>query len=94
MAFNHKASDKNERTSIVFKTNNNHKYKIKQIAGFIARRILNYMIPEDQVDKGERLGFIRFGSRVDIIVPQNFSINVSVGQKVRGCQTILGKFDG
>ena len=93
MAFNHKASDRNERTSIMFQTNNNHKYKIKQIAGFIARRILNYMIPEERVDKGRRLGFIRFGSRVDIVVPKNnFNITVVKGDKVKANLSPIGEF--
>ena len=92
-AFFNKASDRNEQAVTYFQTDFGN-YKVKQIAGFIARRIINYMIAGDKKIAGDKLGFIRFGSRVDIIVPQNFSINVSVGQKVRGCQTILGKFDG
>ena len=93
MAFNHKASDKNERTSIAFEISNGEKYRVKQIAGFIARRILNYMQPNQKVVKGERLGFIRFGSRVDIVVPKTkFEINVKVGQKVKANLTSIGKF--
>ena len=93
MAFNHKASDKNERTSIIFQTTNNHKYRIKQIAGFIARRILNYMTPGKNVSKGQRLGFIRFGSRVDIVIPQNnFNIFVKKGDKVKANQSSIGEF--
>ena len=93
MAFNHKASDKNERTSIVFEISNGEKYRVKQIAGFIARRILNYMQPNQKVVKGERLGFIRFGSRVDIVVPKTkFEINVKVGEKVKANLTSIGKF--
>ena len=88
-AFFNKASDRNEQAVTYFQTDFGN-YKVKQIAGFIARRIINYMISGDKKIAGDKLGFIRFGSRVDIIVPQNFSINVSVGQKVRGCQTILG----
>ena len=52
------------------------------------------MSPLDRVTTGDNLGFIRFGSRVDIILPQNFKIDVSVGDKVRGCQTVLGEFNG
>ena len=93
MAFNHKASDKNERSSIMFQTNNNHKYRIKQIAGFIARRILNYMNPGETVSKGQRLGFIRFGSRVDIVIPENkFNIFVKEGDKVKANQSSIGEF--
>ena len=92
-AFNHKASLENEQTVVTFETENGKRYKIKQIAGLIARRILNYMEPENRVERGQRLGFIRFGSRVDIIVPPEFQIDVSLGDKVRGNQTIIGRFE-
>jgi len=92
-AFNHKASMDNEQTAIVFETDSGSKYKVKQIAGLIARRILNYMEPEMVVEKGQRLGFIRFGSRVDIIVPSNFKINVSLGDIVEGNLSIIGEFE-
>ena len=91
-AFNHKASLDNEQTVVMFETESGKRYKIKQIAGLIARRILNYMEPENRVDRGQRLGFIRFGSRVDIIVPPEFQIDVSLGDMVRGNQTIIGRF--
>ena len=83
----------NEQTAIVFVTDTGSKYKVKQIAGLIARRILNYMEPEMVVEKGQRLGFIRFGSRVDIIVPSNFEINVSLGDIVEGNLSIIGEFE-
>ena len=92
-AFLNKASDKNEQAITYFQTGFGN-YKVKQIAGFIARRIINYMNPLDRVSAGDALGFIRFGSRVDIILPQNFKIDVSVGDKVRGCRTVLGEFNG
>ena len=92
-AFNPKASMDNEQTVIMFETESGKRYKIKQIAGLIARRILNYMEPELSVERGQRLGFIRFGSRVDIIVPPEFQIDVSLGDMVRGNQTIIGRFE-
>ena len=92
-AFNHKASLDNEQTVVMFETESGKRYKIKQIAGLIARRILNYMEPENRVERGQRLGFIRFGSRVDIIVPPEFQIDVSLGDIVRGNQTIIGRFE-
>ena len=92
-AFNHKASLDNEQAVVMFETENGKMYKIKQIAGLIARRILNYMEPENRVERGQRLGFIRFGSRVDIIVPPEFQIDVSLGDMVRGNQTIIGRFE-
>jgi len=92
-AFNHKASLDNEQAVVMFETESGKRYKIKQIAGLIARRILNYMEPENRVERGQRLGFIRFGSRVDIIVPPEFQIDVSLGDMVRGNQTIIGRFE-
>ncbi len=89
-AFNHKASLDNEQTEVLFETKAGERYKIKQIAGLIARRILNYMEADNTVERGDRLGFIRFGSRVDIIVPEDFQIAVSLGDVVRGNQHIIG----
>ena len=91
-AFNHKASLDNEQMVVTFETENGKQYKIKQIAGLIARRIFNYMEPEFMVQRGERLGFIRFGSRIDIIVPADFQISVNLGDAVLGNQTIIGRF--
>ena len=93
MAFNHKASDKNERTNITFEITSGEKYKVRQIAGFIARRILNYMTSDEEVVKGNRLGFIRFGSRVDIVVPKaKFNIIVEKGDKVKANVSPIGEF--
>ena len=93
MAFNHKTSTQNERTSTLFETKGHNRYKIKQIAGFIARRILNYMKTGQIVEKGHRLGFIRFGSRVEIIIPKNnFEILVKKGDKVRANLSSIGIF--
>jgi len=64
-----------------------------QIAGLIARRIINWLEISDNVVKGERFGLIRFGSRVDIYLPVDSSIAVEVGQKVRAGETILGYLD-
>ena len=91
-AYKHKASKNNEQTSVLFEGEKGNKFKIKQIAGWIARRIINYMEPEKNVVQGERLGFIRFGSRVDIIVPEKFQLDVSLGDIVTGNQTIIGRF--
>ena len=91
-AYKHKASKDNEQTSVLFEGEKGNKFKIKQIAGWIARRIINYMEPKKNVERGERLGFIRFGSRVDIIVPEKFKLDVSLGDIVRGNQTIIGRF--
>ena len=92
-AFLDKASEKNEQTSIYFSDSENNIYRIKQIAGFVARRIVNHMNPNSDVIQGQNLGFIKFGSRVEIIVPSNFKVNVKKGMKVKGCKTIIGKFN-
>ncbi len=91
-AFKHKTSKDNEQMSVLFEGEKGNKFKIKQIAGWIARRIINYMEPKNNVERGERLGFIRFGSRVDIIVPEKFQLDVSLGDIVTGNQTIIGRF--
>ena len=91
-AFKHKASNDNEHVSVLFEGINGNHFKIKQIAGWIARRIINYMEPGKNVVQGERLGFIRFGSRVDIIVPEKFQLDVGLGDIVTGNQTIIGRF--
>ena len=91
-AFKNKASEKNEQTSILFSDSNDNLFKIKQIAGFVARRIVNHMNPDLNVSQGEKLGFIKFGSRVEIIVPRNFDVKVQKGMKVKGCKTIIGNF--
>lgn len=92
IAFKDKASLDNEHTSILFKDINDNPFRIKQIAGFVARRIVNHMQPELKVKIGQKLGFIKFGSRVEIIVPNTFDVSVKKGDKVRGCRTVLGQF--
>jgi phosphatidylserine decarboxylase len=89
-AWNHKASMDNEQTEILFETESGMKFKIKQIAGLIARRILCYMEEGESVERGDRLGFIRFGSRVDIIVPSDFKIKVKVGDIVENRISVIG----
>ena len=64
--------------------------KVKQIAGLIARRILCYANTDSKMKKGERLGFIRFGSRTDLLMPKKYNIQVKLGQKVIGGETIIG----
>ena len=90
-AFDHKASDLNEQTEILIDTKFG-RLKIKQIAGLIARRILCYAQKDLHMKKGGRLGFIRFGSRTDVIVPKSVTLHVELGQKVTGTETIIGTF--
>ena len=88
-AFDHDASDLNEQVITIIK-NDSGKIKVKQIAGLIARRILCYANTDSKMKKGERLGFIRFGSRTDLLMPKKYNIQVKLGQKVTGGETIIG----
>lgn len=89
-AFKEAASKVNEQTEIHIMTRE-HLVKVKQIAGILARRILCYLQEGDKVSSGYRFGFIRFGSRTDIVLPSEASILVTVGQKVVGGETIIGE---
>tara|TARA_B100001123_G_C15230395_1_gene994923 strand:- start:225 stop:860 length:636 start_codon:yes stop_codon:yes gene_type:complete len=88
-AFNHKASDENERTEILI-TSKIGDIKLKQVAGLVARRILCYAKPRETMELGDRLGFIRFGSRTDLIIPKHVTLKVELGQNVTGNRTIIG----
>ena len=90
-AFRHDATDVNEQTITLFDTSLGT-VKVKQIAGLLARRILCYAKSGEKMDKGDRLGFIMFGSRTDVIFPPSVNVLVNVGQRVIGTETIIGKF--
>lgn len=83
VAWHPKSSFKNEYTSIVIETNDGSNLLVRQIAGFIARRIICNIKEKDIVEQGEELGFILFGSRVDIFLPANTTVNVKKGEKVK-----------
>ena len=83
-----KASLDNEQTAMVV-SDGQHKVLVKQIAGLIARRIVCYSKPGDAIETGERYGLIRFGSRVDIILPKDAAIKVKVGDRVTGARDII-----
>ena len=91
-AFDHKASEQNERTEISIETRFGSMV-VKQIAGLVARRILCYAKENEKMLAGDRLGFIRFGSRTDIILPHKVNLNIELNQKVYGGQTIIGKYE-
>ena len=86
-----KASLENERCALWLKTKNNDDVTCVQIAGLIARRILCYVDQGDMLRKGQRYGFIRFGSRVDIYLPLTAKVKVSLGEKVSAGSTILAE---
>ncbi len=89
-AFNPKSSTKNERTSIVLDTACGT-ILCRQIAGAVARRIVTYAEAGTVVAQNQELGFIKFGSRVDVFIPKDMNVCVSLNQQVRGGQTLIAK---
>ena len=85
-----KSAEENERNSIVIRDSDSHDITCIQIAGLIARRILCYVDTGDQVQKGQKYGFIRFGSRVELFLPPEFQVKVSIGDSVRGGADVIG----
>ena len=87
-----KSSTLNERTTLMIERDNGQKIVIRQIAGFVARRIETYTQKADtNVAQGQQLGFIKFGSRVDILLPLGTEILVKPGMKTKGCVTPIAK---
>lgn len=84
-----KASLENEQNAVVLETEKGEKIIFIQIAGLIARRIVCRLKKGQVVERGERFGLIRFGSRVDVYLPETADIKVSIGQKVKGGESIL-----
>ena len=85
-----KASEHNERNSFIIETNTD-KIVVVQIAGLIARRILSFISEGDKIDKGDRIGLIRFGSRVDIYFPPTYDIKVNQNDIVVAGETIIAE---
>jgi phosphatidylserine decarboxylase len=92
VAWHPKSSTENERTTIVVEGYNNHSVLIRQIAGALAKRIVWYLKAGEEVKQGEELGFIKFGSRVDVFLPLDTKINVKLGEKTTGGVTVLAEF--
>ena len=86
-----KASTENERNALWLRTAAGKDVTCVQIAGLIARRILCYAKPGDRLARGERYGFIRFGSRVDVYLPTDARVKVELGQKVYASSTVLAE---
>jgi len=91
VAWHPKSSTDNERTTVVIENNAKVPILLRQIAGALARRIVCYPKAGWMVKQGEELGFIKFGSRVDIFLPLNAKIKVEMNQKVKGGQTIIAE---
>ena len=86
-----KSSSDNERSSIVIRTITGEEILVRQIAGFVARRIVCDLQAGDEAIVGEELGMIRFGSRVDVFLPLDAEVNVKMGDKTYGKVTVLAK---
>lgn len=87
-----KASLENERNALWIKTDNGADVTCVQVAGLIAKRILCHVSPGEHLARGQRFGFIRFGSRVDVYLPLDTKINVNIGDKVSATLTVLAEF--
>lgn len=92
VAWHPKSSTENERTTVVIE---NHKASIlfRQIAGAVARRIVMYSKEGQYANQGEEMGFIKFGSRIDVFVPLDCKINVNIDQKTIGGETVIATLD-
>ena len=86
-----KASEENERNAIWLQSDEGKDVVSVQVAGLVARRILCYVNGGEQLERGQRYGFIRFGSRVDLFLPEDFSIQVALGDNVSSGSSVLGK---
>jgi phosphatidylserine decarboxylase len=88
-----KASTENERSTIVIETPSGQEVLVRQVAGAVARRIVTYANANEECYIDEHLGFIKFGSRVDVYLPLNTEIFVKVGQPTVGNQTVIGRLN-
>jgi phosphatidylserine decarboxylase len=92
VAWHPKSSTENERTTVVVKTDAGQEVLFRQIAGAVARRIIYYCKEGDKAEQGGEMGFIKFGSRVDIFLPLGTKIRPKLGEAVRGGETVLAEF--
>ena len=91
VAWHPKSSTENERTTTVVRLKDGRKVLMRQIAGFVARRIVNYMKAGKMVDQNSVMGFIKFGSRVDLLLPKDSELFVEIGDPVIGSQTPIAR---
>lgn len=88
-----KASKDNEHNTVVVKNEQGDEVLFRQIAGFVARRIVSYVKKDDSASQGGEMGIIKFGSRVDVFLPLNYRLNVKVGDKVTSKKTVIAYID-
>ena len=93
VAWHPKSSTDNERTTTVIKNDDGEEILFRQIAGAVARRICYYVDTGDTVKQGEEMGFIKFGSRIDVFVPTDSKITVDIDQITRGGETVLAELN-
>ena len=93
VAWHPKSSTDNERTTIVVEHKNGQSILFRQIAGALARRIVNNSKENDNAVQGSEFGFIKFGSRVDLLLPLNVKVKVNLEQAVRGRETVIATFE-
>lgn len=91
VAWHPKSSTENERTTTVVRLASGAKILMRQIAGFVARRIVNYVKPGDVLEQNSILGFIKFGSRIDLLIPKDAELLVEIGDPVIGSQTPIAR---
>ena len=91
VAWHPKSSELNERSTIVIKTNDGTDVMVRQIAGAVARRIVTYAKENTDVHQGDELGFIKFGSRVDIFLPLGTEVEIPILQQVKANKSIIAK---
>jgi phosphatidylserine decarboxylase len=91
VAWHPKSSELNERSTIVIETDTGKEVLIRQVAGAVARRIVTYARLSDDVRQGDELGFIKFGSRVDIFLPVGTEIEIPILQQVKANKSIIAR---
>lgn len=91
VAWHPKSSSENERHEVVIKVHGNTTITVKQIAGAVARRVRCYLTENQQVNRGDELGFIKFGSRVDLIIPGEAKVLVAIEDRVTGNQSKIAE---
>jgi phosphatidylserine decarboxylase len=91
VAWHPKSSTENERTTVVIESPNGVQVLMRQIAGAVARRIIWYVKEGQPVEQGQEMGFIKFGSRVDVFLPLDAEINVKIGDRTKGGVTVLAE---
>jgi phosphatidylserine decarboxylase len=94
VAWHPKSSTDNERTTTVVETKDGVEVLFRQIAGAVARRIVSYVKVDDEAEQNKPFGFIKFGSRIDILLPKDAKLLVEIGDKVVGTQTPIARIGG